>query len=61
MGYVDSFSTIDFSYRLGVTTVREIVYDTCDMSKNMGDISTFDYAFTNNRAMEKYWKKFYEK
>nr|CAH7743080.1 unnamed protein product [Callosobruchus chinensis] len=29
LGYGDSFSTISFSYRLGETTVREIVYDTC--------------------------------
>lgn len=29
MGYGDSFSTISFSYRLGETTVRNIIYDTC--------------------------------
>lgn len=29
LGYGDSFSTISFSYRLGETTVREIIYDTC--------------------------------
>lgn len=30
LGYGDSVSTISFSYRLGETTVREIIYDTCE-------------------------------
>jgi hypothetical protein len=30
LGYGDSFATIPFSYRLGQTTVRETVYETCD-------------------------------
>lgn len=30
MGYGDSFSSISFSYRLGETTVRSIIYETCE-------------------------------
>lgn len=30
MGHGDSFSSLAFSYRLGETTVRRIIYDTCE-------------------------------